>query len=97
MTDDKNYEELLDTVLNRVIKNNLQAKPGTPMADLKTAIETAIESLPKLEFEEFSKALKDEDAGKKLVNRAPEIIGWDADHIVDWIETLSNKTSEKGS
>ncbi|MGD2088744.1 MAG: hypothetical protein PVH61_21375 [Candidatus Aminicenantes bacterium] len=97
MTDNKNYDALLNEVLNRVIENNLQAKPGTPMADLKSAIETAIKSLPELEFEEFSKAINDTDAERELIDRAPEIIGWDADHIVNWIETISNKTSEKGS
>jgi len=91
MSDDKNYDALLNTVLNQVIENNLHARPGTPMADLKAAIETAIESLPALEFEEFSKALTDTEAEMNLIKRAPEIIGWDADHIVDWIETLSKK------
>lgn len=42
-----------------------------------------------LEFEEFSKALTDTEAEMNLIKCAPEITGWDADHIVDWIETLS--------
>ena len=88
---EESHEELLKEVLDRVIKNNYQARPGTPMAELKDAIEAAITALPALEFEEYSKADADKDADRDLVARAPEMIGWDADHIIEWVEELSKK------
>ena len=91
MASDQAHEDLLKGVLDQVVQNNRQIRPGTPMADLKAAIETALTSLPPLEFEEFTKAISDEQAGETLIQRAPEIIGWNADQIVEWIEQLSKK------
>lgn len=91
MSKDVQHDELLQNVLDRVVQSNLQIKPGTPMAELKDAIESAIGSLPPLEFEEASQAIDDKDAAEKLVQRAPEIIGWNADKIVEWVEELSKK------
>ena len=88
---EENHEKLLQEVLDRVIKNNYELRPGTPMAELKDAIEAGIMALPSLEFEEFNQAIKDENAAKELVAKAPELIGWDADHIIEWIEELSKK------
>lgn len=85
------YEALLKEVLDRIEQDNNLAKPGTPMAELKNAVEAAIQALPPLEFEEFSQAVNDEEAVKRLIQRAPEIIGWNADQIVEWIEELSKK------
>ena len=91
MTEDNQHEQLLKNVLDRVIQNNLQIRPGTPMAELKEAIEDAIKTLPPLDFEDASDAIGDKDAAQNLVQRAPEIIGWDADKIVEWVEELSKK------
>ena len=91
MAPDDANEKLLEEVLERVIQRNMQIRPGTPMAELKNAIESAISSLPPLEYQEFKTALEDSDAARKLVDRAPEIIGWNADKIVELIEELSKK------
>jgi hypothetical protein len=91
MSQDNAHEELLKTVLDRVIQNNQQLRPGTPLAELKDAIEAALTSLPPLEFEEFSQALDNTDVFQKLVRRAPEIIGWNADQVVAWVEELAKK------
>lgn len=85
------HDALLNSVLERVIENNQQIRPGTPMADLKEAIESAMSSLPPLEFEEFSQVLEDSDAEKVLLERAPELIGWNADQIIEWVEEISKK------
>jgi len=91
MTEDNQHDQLLQNVLDRVIQNNLQIRPGTPMAELKEAIEDAITSLPALDFEDASRAIEDKNAAENLVQRAPEIIGWNADQIVEWVEELSKK------
>jgi hypothetical protein len=92
MATETNYNELLEQVLKRVIANNEQIKPGTPLAELKEAIEESIKNLPPLEFEEFNRAVSDMDsAAETLIRRAPEIIGWNADQIVEWIEALAKK------
>ena len=91
MSTEQSHEELLNGVLDRIIDNNKQMKPGTPMAELRSAIETSLAALPPLEFQEFSQAIEDKDAAARLVQRAPELIGWDADQIVEWIEELSKK------
>lgn len=91
MSPEQTHEQLLRQVLDVVIENNKKIRPGTPMAELKGAIEAALSSLPPLEFEEFSKAIDDTDAAERLVQRAPEIIGWNADQIVEWVEDLSKK------
>lgn len=88
---EKKYEDMLTAALNRVIENNRQIRPGTPMAELKVAIESAISALPALEFETFSKAVEDKKAVEELINEAPKIIGWDADNLVKWIDDLSKK------
>jgi hypothetical protein len=85
------HEDLLRQVLDRVIENNRQIRQGTPMADLKQAIEEAIQSLPKLEFEEINKAVEDTNAAEQLIQKSPQLLGWDADHLVEWIEELSKK------
>ena len=87
------HQELLDKVLERVIQNNLSARPGTPMAELKEAIESAIQDLPTIDFEEFNIAVSDRSAADRLVEKGPEIIGWNADKIIEWIESLSQKMS----
>jgi hypothetical protein len=92
MANDNSQEELLKNVLDQVIQNNQQLKPGTPLADLKEAIEASLSSLPPLEFQEFSKVLEgDTDYTENLIKRAPEMIGWNADRIVEWIEGLAKK------
>ena len=88
---EKKYEELLKSVLDNVIEGNRKIRPGTPMAELKDSIEASIASLPPLEFEKFSKAMEDKEAAGELLKKAPEIIGWDADHLVEWVENLSKK------
>lgn len=93
MSTDETHEELLREVLDNVVKSNLEVKPGTPMAELQEAIETAISNLPPLEFEEFNQAISDTDAAARLVRNAPEMIGWNADKIVEWVEELSGKIS----
>jgi hypothetical protein len=85
------YDELLKTVLDRVVQNNQQLRPGTPLSDLKNAIESALGSLPQLEFGEFSKVLDNKDSVEQLLERAPQIIGWNADQIVKWVEEISKK------
>ena len=84
-------EKLLQEVLERIIQRNMQIRPGTPMAELKNAIESAISSLPPLEYQEFKSALDDKDAASRLVDRAPEMIGWNADKMVELIEELAKK------
>jgi hypothetical protein len=84
-------EQILEGVLDRITQNNLSGKPGTPIAHLRTAIEGALSALPPLEFEEFTQVLKDTDAPTKLVERAPEIVGWNADQIVEWVEEIAKK------
>lgn len=91
MDNDQSHEELLGKVLDIAIRNNQRIRPGTPMFELKAAIEAALTQLPPLEFEEFSQAIGDTDAATKLVQRAPEMIGWNADQIVEWLEQLSGK------
>lgn len=91
MTQEMSQEQLLQQVLERVSQNNLATKPGTPLAELRTAIEGALGALPPLKFEEVSQALEDTEAADKLIRRAPEIIGWNADRIVEWVEELSKK------
>jgi len=92
MVGEQSHEDLLRGVLDEIVQNNRQLRPGTPMADLKSAIEAALSSLPPLQFEEYTKAIDDENAGDTLIERAPQIIGWDADQIVEWIQELSKKT-----
>lgn len=84
-------EKLLQEVLERIIQRNMQIRPGTPMAELKNAIESAISALPPLEYQEFKSALDDKDAASRLVDRAPEMIGWNADKMVELIEELAKK------
>ena len=63
-----------------------------PLATLKEAIEASLRDLPPLEFEEFSRVLDgDSDISDQLINRAPEMIGWNADKIVEWVEELAKK------
>ncbi len=91
MAQDQSHEELLKNVLERVVANNQHIRPGTPMAELKEALEAALQSLPPLEFEEFNQAIEDENAAAKLVDNAPELIGWNADQLVEWVEALAKK------
>lgn len=91
MPAETSHQELLKRVLERIKQNNLEARPGTPMAELKEAIEAAIEDLPPIEFEEFTQAIEDKGAADQLIEKGPEIIGWNADKIVEWIEALSTK------
>lgn len=91
MAADQSHEAILRDVLDLVTQNNRQMKPGTPMAELRAAVETALQALPPLEFQDFNQAVGDTDAAARLVQRAPEMIGWNADQIVEWIEELSKK------
>jgi len=92
MATENSQEQLLRTVLEHVVQNNRQIRPGSPMAELKAAIEGALSSLPPLEFEAYTQAVGDTSAVERFVQKAPEIIGWNADQIVEWIEDLSKKT-----
>jgi len=91
MSSEQSHEELLREVLDIVVQSNQQTRPGTPMAELKTAIEMALSALPPLEFKEFEQAINDTGAAEKLVQRAPEMIGWNADKIVEWVEQITQK------
>jgi hypothetical protein len=91
MANEQTHEQLLKEVLDQVVQNNRQLRPGTPMAELKSAVEAALGALPPLQLEEYTKAIDDANAAKSLVDRAPQLIGWDADKIVEWIEELSKK------
>jgi hypothetical protein len=85
------HEQLLADVLEQVTTNNRQGRPGSPLAELRTALEAALASLPPLAFAEFTQAVEDKDAADRLVRDAPELIGWNADQIVEWVEELSKK------
>jgi hypothetical protein len=91
MANEQTHEQLLKEVLDQVVQNNRQLRPGTPMAELKSAVEAALGALPPLQLEENTKVIDDANAAKSLVDRAPQLIGWDADKIVEWIEELSKK------
>jgi hypothetical protein len=92
MTTELTHEELLKNVLDRVEESNQQLRPGTPLAELKDAIEASLSSLPPLEFREFSQLLEgSSDYSVELLQRAPEMIGWNADQIIEWVEELSSK------
>lgn len=91
MAQKTDHDELLREVLDAVIENNRQTRPGSPLAELKSAIESAIGSLPPLDFDEYTKAIDDPEAAERFLQHAPELVGWDADQIVDWIEELSKK------
>jgi hypothetical protein len=88
---DQSHDELLAKVLDIAVQNNQRARAGTPLADLKAAIEAALSSLPPLEFAEFDDAVGDAGAAGRLIQRAPELIGWNADQIVAWMEELAGK------
>jgi hypothetical protein len=91
MANEEQYEQLLKDVLDQVVQNNRQLRPGTPMAELKSAVEAALSALPPLQLEEYTKAIDDANAANTLIERAPQLIGWNADKIVAWIEELSKK------
>ena len=91
MSTETSQEALLEKVLERVNESNLAARPGTPMAELRAAIEDALSNLEPLDFEDFTDVLDEEDAAATLVNKAPELIGWNADKIVEWFEELGKK------
>lgn len=91
MASDSDQEQLLRSVLERVMQNNRQVRPGSPMAELKAAIEASLASLPPLEFEAFDRAVADASAVERFVEKAPDIIGWNADQVVEWVEELAKK------
>jgi hypothetical protein len=92
MTTDMTHEQLLKDVLDRVVQNNQQLRPGTPLAELKDAIEASLSALPPLEFQEFGAVLEGgSDYSGELLKRAPEMIGWNADQIIEWVEELTEK------
>jgi hypothetical protein len=92
MAQDMTHEELLRGVLDRVVENNRSLRPGTPMAELKDAIEASLSSLPPLEFKEFSQVTEgDANYAAELLRRAPELLGWDADQIIAWVEEVTEK------
>lgn len=91
MSAENTHESFLREVLDQIAQNNRALKPGTPLAELKAALEVAIRELPPLEFAEFDQAVGDSDAVERLIRRAPEIIGWDADQVVEWMEELAGK------
>ncbi len=91
MSTEQTHEELLREVLDNVVRNNQQLRPGTPMAELKASIETALNSLPPLEFTTYNEAINNTDAARELVQNTPAIIGWDADKIIKWVQELADK------
>jgi hypothetical protein len=92
MTSDSSHEQLLKDVLDRVVQHNQQLMPGTPLAELKAAIEESLSTLPPLEFRELSGLLEPgTDYSSELIRRGPEMIGWDADKIIEWVEALAGK------
>lgn len=91
MTQKHDHENLLKEVLDRIIENNRNIRPGTPMAELQSAIEGAIQNLEPLNFEDFDKAIGNRDAAKNLLEQAPEMIGWNTDQVLEWVEELSKK------
>jgi hypothetical protein len=92
---EQSHEELLGKVLDIAVQNNQRVRAGTPLAELKSAIESGLKSLPPLEFADFKEAIGDADAANRLIHRAPEIIGWDADKIVEWLDQLSGKINSQ--
>lgn len=86
-----NHEQLLEKVLDGIVARNNQVAPGTPMAKLKEAIENNLNSLPPLDFQEFDDAVSDTNAVENLIKNAPDLIGWNADKIIEWIENISKK------
>lgn len=91
MTANPSHESLLRELIELTAQNNRQMKPGSPMAELQAAIEAAVASLPPLEFQEYTAAVEDGNAAARLVQQAPDLIGWNADQIVEWIEELAKK------
>lgn len=93
MSTETTQEKLLQDVLNRVVQRNEQLQPGTPLAELKEAIEAALSSLPPLEFKEYSQMLeqKPDQSQQQLLDRAPEMVGWNADQIIAWVEELAKR------
>lgn len=91
MSADSSPEAMLRDLIELTAQNNKQLKPGSPMAELQAAIEAALASLPPLDFQEFAAAIEDTNAAARLVQQAPDLIGWNADQIVEWIEELAKK------
>ena len=92
MAQDMTHEELLKNVLDRVVESNRSLRPGTPMPELKDAIEASLSSLPPLEFEEFRQLTEeDRDYSAKLLRRSEDMLGWNADQIIAWVEEVTRK------
>ncbi len=88
---DQSHEAILAEVLNRIEQNNESLRAGSPLAELRDAIEAALQSLPELQTDDFDQVMGNSDFLQRLVMEAPEIIGWNADQIITWIEEIAKK------
>lgn len=86
---EQSHEAILGEVLDRIEQNNESLRAGTPLAELRDAIETALQSLPELQTDDFNQVMGNSDFLQRLVAEAPEIIGWNADQIITWIEEIA--------
>ncbi len=89
---EQQHVKLLNELLDKTIAHNRSLNPGSPMANLHQAIEQAIENLPRLQFDTFEQAIEDKSSAEQLIQRAPQMIGWDAENLIAWIEELAKKT-----
>lgn len=90
---EQSHEALLGEVLNRIEQNNESLRAGTPLAELRDAIEAALQSLPELQTDDFDQVMGNSDFLGRLVAEAPEIIGWNADQIITWIEQIAKQAN----
>lgn len=90
---EQSHEAILSRVLDRIEQNNEQIRPGTPLHDLNHAIEEALKMLPELKTDDFNQVMSSNDYLQRLIADAPEMIGWNADKIIEWIETIKSKAT----
>lgn len=90
---EQSHEAILSQVLDRIEKNNEQLRPGTPLHELNNAIEEALKLLPELKTDDFDQVMNSTDYLQRLISDAPNMIGWDADKIIEWIEVIRQKAT----